>query len=216
MPAAARMLALACTALVYPSSLNAATLKSMHAAVTIAGGQACEVEAAFELTSERADVVMHRLFVREPAEDASLTVTGAQAGELARFGRTIVVPVRVHAGVTRYRARYRVMMPARHRCPLLVPDAPSDGVSREVLIDVRLAPGSQHLPGEFPALEWIGDSGRATLGHVPAFIVVPHALAGMRLGWWERLETRRVVDSSAVLVIALASAVWFSRQRRRR
>jgi hypothetical protein len=102
------------------------------------------------------------------------------------------------------------------RCPLLVPDAPADGVSREVVIDVRLSPGSRPIPGEFPALAWTGDSGRAALGHVPAFILVPHALAGVPLGWWDTLDTRRIVDSGALLAIVLASAAWFSRQRRRR
>jgi len=102
------------------------------------------------------------------------------------------------------------------RCALLVPDAPTDGVSRAVEVEVRLPPEGRRLPGEFPALTWYGNAGRVTLGHVPAFVLAPHAAAGMPESWWQTLDTRRAVDLGALALVAAATALWIWRQRRPR
>jgi hypothetical protein len=210
-----RVLALVLAAATFSPSLHAATLTAMRATVVIPGSESCEVDVAFEVSSDRAGPVVHRLLVAEPAENVSFAVSGADFGTVARSGRTITLPIGVREGATSYRVRYRVAMLGPHRCPLLVPDAPTSGASRVVALDVQLAAGAQRLPGEFPAMVWSGDTGRATLGHVPAFVLVPHAAAGERPGVWEALDTRRLVDTSAVIFLVAASGIWLSRQRRR-
>jgi hypothetical protein len=205
-----------CAIVLSAPSLEAATLESMRATVTMQADVTCTVNAAFSVRSDSDQAVVHRLLVGDPIDAAALAVTGARAGAQGRTGRTVTMPVHVQPGITSYEVQYRTPMVAAGRCGLLVPDSPTDGVSRRIEIEVRLAPDARRLAGGFPALLWRENTGRVTLGHVPAFVLAPHANAGAPLTWRETFDTRRIVDVSAVVFVLVATAVWMSRQRRAR
>jgi hypothetical protein len=205
-----------CVVVLSAPSLQAATLESMRAIMTMHADVTCTVSAAFSVRSDSVETVVHRLLVADPTDTPALTVTGARAGSQGRTGRTVTLPVHVRPGVTSYEVQYRTPMVAAGRCALLVPDSPTDGVSRRIDMEVRLAPDARRLAGGFPALVWRENTGRVTLGHVPAFVLAPHANAGTPLTWSETLDTRRMVDIGAVVFVLVATAVWMSRQRRAR
>ena len=96
----------------------------------------------------------------------------------------------------------------QNRCPLWVPAAPADGVSRAVRISVALPPGmSAH--STMPAFTWAGSTGTTTLGHIPAFVLVPFAPAGESAAW----DISTVMDALTVLVFVGATGIWIWRRR---
>jgi hypothetical protein len=142
------------------------------------------------------------------------------AGASHPVGRTLALPI-TFAGSGRqpYALRYHAALPGRRldRCPLFLPLAPTDGLSRSVTLQVTVPSGSSRLPGHFPALVWDDRGrGRATLGHLPAFVLVRTQQIGEPLGWLDRVDPRRLVDASAIAILVVASAIWALMQRRRR
>lgn len=208
---------LALTIAVAGETVSASTLTSARATVEILGDGACAVRMQFSVASGAATTVNHRLLVAETTTVGPVAVSGAEAGSAVRTGRTLVVPVEVVTGSTVYEARYRVEQPpGAGRCALLVPDAPTDGVGRVVQLEVALPAGVRRLPGEFPALAWTDTKGTVTLGHLPAFMTVPHAASDRQVSWRQSLDIRRTMDYTAVVILLGASSLWIVSKRHRR
>jgi hypothetical protein len=109
-----------------------------------------------------------------------------------------------------YELRYSVQRSAEQdKCPLWVPAAPADGVSRAVRIRVELPPGMSPR-STMPAFAWNAAGGETTLGHIPAFVRVPYAPAGASSAW----EVVTVMDAATLVVFASASGIWIWRRRR--
>jgi hypothetical protein len=111
--------------------------------------------------------------------------------------------------MSEYELAYSVRQVAmQNRCPLWVPAAPADGVSRAVRISVALPPGMS-ARSTMPAFTWTGSTGAATLGHIPAFVLVPFAPAGASATW----DISTTMDVLTVLVFACATGIWIWRRR---
>ena len=209
--------ALALTMMLVGTSAEAATLTSAHVAVEIRGDGSCDVRVEFVANSDAQAEVHHRLLVGESARVDEVSIEGAVAGDVIRQGRTLVVPISLSAGETRYTARYRVQQETgTGRCGLLVPDSPTDGATRAVQIDAMIPAGTQRLPGEFPAMTLEDRRGTARLGHMPAFAAVPHAPAGERVSWRRSFDVRRTLDTAAIVFLVGASVIWAASRRGRR
>jgi hypothetical protein len=199
------------------AGVEAATLTSAHTSIEILGDGTCDVRMRFVATSDAAVISRHHLLVSASTRVDDLSIDGAPAGAVVTQGRTLVVPVSLGAGETRYTARYQVQQaPGAGRCGLLVPDVPTGGVTRVVQIDAVIPAGMRRLPGEFPAMTWADGRGTARLGHIPAFAAVPHAAAGESVDWRRSFDVRRTLDTAAVVVLVGASAIWAASRRRRR
>ena len=146
-----------------------------------------------------------------------VTVLGAIAGETSIVGRTARVPLSLTGtGRNEYSVRYAVTLPAaaRDRCPLLVPAAPTDGVSRTVRLEVDVPREASRLPGEFPAFAWDGLRGAVTIGHMPSFVRVPHVAPGAPVTWRDTFDVRRAVDVFALAIIVISTLAWTALRRR--
>lgn len=144
-------------------------------------------------------------------------VIGGMAGEAETIGRTARVPISLTgSGRNEYSIRYRVAVPGSvvDRCPLLVPSAPADGVTRAVRIEVDLPADARRLPGEFPAFAWDEQHGAVTVGHMPSFVRVPYVPGGAPLTWRDTLDTRRVIDIAALVAIGMSTAAWVALRNR--
>ena len=137
-------------------------------------------------------------------------VRGAQPiAEPRSIGRTTALVLRLDR--PDYQIRYRVDQGAgrRDRCPLWLPAVATTGQLDAVRLEIRL-PGGSRPSSSMPALVWSGSVGTTTLAHVPAFVRVPYSARGTAAGW----DLSRVMDGSAVAVLAGASLVWLWRRRR--
>lgn len=195
-----------------PAAPLAQTLHSADIRVELPAGTACRV--SMDLSVRGAEMVEHRLALFEGDAVDLIEVGNAVPAAQARSGRTEVLAVRPPPDGGTYRLRYRVTLaPARaYRCPLWLPAAPADGVSRAVRLQVALPPGTVPSGDTLPAFDWRGHLGTATIGHVPAFVRVPYAApgSGERPGW----PLTRIMDAAAVAVFAAASGWWLWRRRR--
>jgi hypothetical protein len=197
-------------------SQGGATLREARIAIVFSPS-ACDVTARYVVDTADPAIVEHRLMLGGSVAPPDFAVIGSVAGNAQIIGNTARVPISVvGSGRNEYSVRYRFTSNGApvDRCPLLVPSAPTDGLRRSVTIDVRLPSDATRLPGEFPLLAWEGLRGAVTLGHVPSFVRAPHVQQGERPGWRERLDARRVVDVTAVLAIAVSTAVWIALRKR--
>lgn len=196
-------------------------LLAARAAIALQPG-ACEVELRLDLQLPGPAAIDHRLAVGEGVTVTGLSVRGgnAVAGSARTEGRTLSLPMTFAAGGREsYALQYRAASAAGSldRCPLFLPLAPADGLSRAVAIEVTPPAGTVLLPGEFPAFTWGSDGrGRASLGHLPAFVLVRTRAAGEQVDWVDTLDTRRAVDVAALGILGGASVMWVLVQRRRR
>ena len=212
-----RLLGLAFVAALANVSAEAAVLQSARATIEILDDGTCDVQLWFVVSSDTPVTSEHRLLVTESSEVDDVIVSGTAAGAPRRMGRTLVVPVSLRAGRVAYDARYRVRQaPGDGWCGLLVPDVATAGVGRDVRVDVSLADGMRRLPGEFPAMQWHERRGSVTLAHVPAFARVPHASPGEDVAWRRSFDVRRVLDTTAIVILVGASVIWMTARRRRR
>ncbi len=207
---AARALALAGAAwlLALPSAA-APVLTSATARIAFRTPTACEV--TLTLAVSGATEVEHRLEALEGSQTQLVEVGGGvQVGLAREIGRTLSLVVR--PGGANYTLHYRVTQPGDrpYRCPIWLPAAPTDGRTRNVRLSAAVPPGTS-AHGTMPAFAWTGPEGAATLGHLPAFVIVPFAVAGSPPPW----DVSRVMDAAAVGTLALASAVWLRRQQGR-
>jgi hypothetical protein len=191
------------------SVVNAApVLRSADVAITMSGRASCEVTMALEVDGGTA--IDHRLEAVEGTRVDRLEVQGAEPiGESKMIGRTHSLVLQLERPA--YTLRYRVHQDqgGRSRCPLWLPGVPTDGVSKAVRIQVELPPGTSPR-ASMPSFTWKGTSGTTTLGHLPAFVLLPYALPGEPQGW----DIATAVDAAAVAAFVGASAIWLWRRRR--
>jgi hypothetical protein len=177
----------------------------------------CDVTSRFVVDTAEPAIVEHHLLVTGTAAPR-FVVLGAIVADTNVVGRTARVPVSLTgSGRNEYSVRYAVRLPAaaRDRCPLLVPAAPTDGVSRAVQLEVEVPPESNRLPGEFPAFAWEGGRGAVTISHMPSFVRIPYVARGTPVTWRETIDVRRIVDVAALAIIGVSTLAWAALRRRR-
>ena len=189
------------------SGYGAPVLRSADIRIAIDSSNTCTV--AMTLSVDGASALDHRI---EAAGDTRIdlsAVRGARQMQEPRLvGRTqslILEPAQ-----SAYQLAYSVQRPVAHdRCPLWVPVAPADGVSRAVRVSIELPPGMS-AGTTMPAFTWSGATGATTLGHIPAFVRVQFTPPGESTPW----DVTTAMDALAVLVFAGASGIWAWRRRR--
>lgn len=192
------------------------TLRDARVAIVLSN-EGCDVTSRFVIDTADPQVVDHRLMLGDRDTRPTFVVVGAVVHQDDTVGRTARLLISLTgSGRNEYTVRYRVgLADARvDRCPLLVPATPTDGLTRSVTIVVDVPRGAMKLPGEFPAFTWDGQKGRVMLGHLPAFVRVPLAASQTALSWRETLDVRRVIDISALVVIAFGTVGWMTFRRR--
>jgi hypothetical protein len=191
-----------------PTAARAApVLRSADIQIVIRSADACEV--TMTLAVEGGGPIDHRIEAREDSQITLGAVRGArQVSEPRTVGRTLSLVV--ETTTSEYALAYSAQRPgAQNRCPMWVPAAPADGVSRAVRISVEL-PSGMTAGGTMPAFTWNGPTGTTTLGHIPAFVRVPFAPEGESTIW----DVSTAMDGLAILVFAAASGIWIWRRRR--
>jgi hypothetical protein len=200
-----------------PAAAGAAVLREARVSVVYSTG-ACDVMSRFVIAAAGHEVVEHRLMLGDGGAPEFAAV-GARLARPEIVGRTVRLSISLTAaGANEFTVRYRVVPAggaALDRCPLLVPSAPTDGVSRAVRIDVEVPRGGTRLPGEFPAFTWNENRGVVAIGHLPSFVRVPHAPPGAAIGRRETFDFRRVLDLTAVAAVAVSTLAWIAFRRRR-
>lgn len=189
------------------SGYAAPVLRSADIRIAIDATNTCTV--TMMLTVDGGSALDHRI---EAADDTRIdlsAVRGARHVQEPRpVGRTRSLIVETSPGA--YEIAYSVQRPPGHdRCPLWVPAAPADGVSRAVRISVELPPGMSSRAA-MPAFAWNGSTGTTTLGHIPAFVRVAVAPAGESMPW----DVATAMDALAIVAFACASGLWAWRRRR--
>lgn len=185
----------------------APVLTSADARIAFSAPTACEVTLTLAVSGTAE--VEHRLEALEGSRTELVEVAGGEQVGLAReIGRTLSLVVR--PGGASYTLHYRVTQAddRPYRCPIWLPAAPADGRTRNVRLSVAVPAGTS-ANGTMPSFAWTGPEGAATLGHLPAFVIVPFAAAGSARPW----DVSRVMDAAAVGTLVLASAVWLRRQQ---
>ena len=155
------------------------------------------------LTVDGGSAIDHRIEAGDDTRvDLSAVRSARQMQEPRPVGRT--QSLILEAAPSPYELAYSVQRPSsQDRCPLWVPVAPSDGVSRAVRISVELPPGMSSRT-TMPAFTWNGLTGTTTLGHIPAFVRVRFAPAGDSTPW----DVTTAMDALAILAFACASGIW--------
>ena len=213
----ARLLPLFAPMLLLPA-LDAGAAPVLRAAdvrVSFTGPSSCAVEAAYTVEADAADELEHRIESRRGTSIARLEVDG-RAVEASVIGSTQSFVLALKgAGLHTYRVRYAVTQPDAwaYRCPLPLPAAPTDGVSREVDVSIDLPPEASPGGGSLPALAWARGRGLATLPHLPAVVRVPFA-APADLRQMPGSDIGRLMDGTAMVILAGATLFWIWRRRR--
>jgi hypothetical protein len=199
----------------FAQSADAATMRDARVAIVFTSG-ACEVMSRFVVDTPDPVVVDHHLLLTGN-EAPRFVVLGAIAGHTNVVGRTARVPISLTgSGRNEYSVRYSVAVPraAGDRCPLLVPAAPTDGVSRGVHLQVEVPAETSRLPGEFPAFAWDGVRGAVAISHLPSFVRVPHVARGTAVTWRDTVDLRRILDVAALAIIGASTLAWIVVRRR--
>lgn len=175
--------------------------------VVMQSADACDV--TMRMVVDGAGPVDHRITASDDSQIVVAGVRGAtQTQEIRAVGATR--SLMLEPSSTEYEIAYTAAQPsAGHRCPLWVPAAPADGVSRRVRITVALPPGTE-AHGTMPAFDWQEGIGTSTLGHVPAFVRVPFAGPGESMPW----DLAATMDTLTIAVFVVASGIWIWRRRR--
>ncbi|MGE0816292.1 MAG: hypothetical protein AB7O28_07980 [Vicinamibacterales bacterium] len=192
---------------VFAPAAAAPVLQSATAEIRFTSPTACEVSLAVAVAG--APRVEHRLEVLPGGSARLLEVEHAAIATAAiDVGRTRALVIESAGG--EYTLRYVVEQPPDrpYRCPLWLPAAPTDGRSRNVVLRVSLPEGAR-AAGTLPAFLWDGALGVATVGHLPAFVLVPYAEPGQPLPW----DISRVMDAFTVAALVAGSALWLRRAR---
>jgi hypothetical protein len=203
---AACALALGCAGLIVPVEA-APVLRSADVSIRIESPSSCDV--TMTLVVDGGTPIDHRLEAPPGTEVDDVHYERARAtSEPQTIGSTRSLQLTPEQGA--YMVSYRVRQQAgrMHRCPLWLPVAPADGVSRAVKLRAELPAGA--APGStMPRFTWNGTTGIATLGHLPAFVLIPYSASGEPASW----DVSTVMDAAAVSVFACASAIWAWRKR---
>lgn len=187
----------------------APVLTAAEARIVFTAPETCEVALTLAVTG--ASDIEHRLETLAGSRTELLDVRGgAPVGDVRAIGRTQALVI--HAADASYTLRYRVVQASdrAYRCPIWLPTAPADGRSRAVHLSVAVPAGTS-ANGTMPSFAWTGPEGAATLGHLPAFVIVPFAAAGTARPW----DVSRVMDAAAVGSLVVGTLVWLRRQRGR-
>lgn len=194
----------------------AAVVREARVTVVFSPG-ACDVTTRVAIDTVEPGVIEHRLMIDRP-DPPGFVVVGGIAGRTDVVSRTARLRISIAgSGRNEYTVRYRAPLAdgPTQRCPLLVPGVPTDGVSRGVRLDVEVPDGATVLPGQFPAFTWNDRRGSVTIGHMPAFVRVPHLPRGAPVTWRDGLDVERLVDTGAIAVIGASTLAWIARRRRR-
>jgi hypothetical protein len=199
--------AVAALSLVPSATLAAPLLRAADARIAFLSPVSCRVE--LSVTIEGASQVEHRVEVADGARVTLLAVDGGTHDGPKTIGRTHAIVVQPNADL--YTLRYTVDQPSSRaeRCPLWVPAVPADGHSASVRIGVRIPDGATAV-GTMPQFTWEGQEGTTRIGHLPAFVRVPYAMAGSPRPW----NVAAVMDTVSVLTLVVASLLWARRRRR--
>jgi hypothetical protein len=120
-------------------AVAAAVLRSADIRIVVTSPTSCEVTMA--LTIDGASEIDHRIEVFEGGRVDLIALRDArQERDASLIGRTQSLVLRQDRPA--YELRYRVEQPASRasRCPLWVPAVPTDGLSRDVSLQVELPP----------------------------------------------------------------------------
>lgn len=187
----------------------AAVLRAARADIRVTSPTTCEV--TLELTVDGATEVSHRLDVRA---GTSVDLDGVDGAAIVAppsdAGQTKALTVRSSGAP--YTLRYHVRVPdtRAYHCPVWLPAVPADGRSRAVEMRVTL-PGGATAASTMPTFRWTGATGAATVGHLPAFVIVPFAAAGAPRQW----DVSRVMDGLALGTLVVGTLIWLRRSRMR-
>jgi len=202
------------------AAAKAPVLREADAHVRMIDEATCEVSLALTLDLPERLVVDHRLLLYPGTTVSDVAVSGEGVTRQAErtIGTTISLPIGIDAGTRRYEVSYRVAQPQAwsHRCPMWLPDVPTDGIGRTVRVSASLPPGAELLPDTFPALTLKGPGGEAdvVLGHIPAIIRVLYSRPGDRVSWIDRFSRRRLVDVAAVVFLVVAFVIRLAQRAR--
>jgi hypothetical protein len=200
-------LACAISLLLAAATVTAApSVRSAEVRIAFALPTSCAVDLTLAVVDARE--VEHRLDAAPGSRIGVVEVSGAvSVGEPADVGTTRALVLRPEA--PRYTVRYTVEQPPQRagRCPLWIPTMPTEGRGQVVRIVARIPPGAT-AAGTMPAFTWSGDEGKATIGHLPAFVRVPYAIAGEPAPW----NIARMMDVVSIAVLVVATLVWARRR----
>lgn len=189
------------------SGYAAPVLRSADIRIVIDSSNTCTV--TMMLTVDGGSALDHRI---EAADDTRIDLSAVRGARQVQEPRTVgrTRSLIVETSPSAYEVAYTVQRPSGHdRCPLWVPAAPADGVSRAVRISVEL-PAGMSSRAAMPAFTWHGSTGTTTLGHIPAFVRVAFAAAGESTPW----DVSTAMDALATLAFAGASGIWAWRRSR--
>jgi hypothetical protein len=191
-------------------------LQEARVRITMSDPVTCDVTLSGVIVLDGGGDVEQRLQRLDGSRVDLLGVTGAeQTAPPHRIGLTEVLVLRFPAaGSYPYEVRYRVTQPDEwaYRCPVWLPTVSTDGRSRKVQIEVILPPAAQPAGGSFPVLEWDRGIGRATLGHLPAFVRLPYAEPGQARK--PMRDMGRLMDFAAIGMLIAGTLLWVVRRRR--
>jgi hypothetical protein len=198
------------------TDVDAATLRAARVSLDFLSNGACQVAMHLAVDTAAPVDLNHRLMVAKGTTIDDLIIAGASAGRQRQAGRVLMVPIALRNMRTEYEIRYRIGGGATpvEQCPLLLPDAPTDGISRAVVLDATIPSRSRRMREQFPAFAWESNRGRVTLGHLPAFVRVRYADDSVLPGWRETLDMQRTVDVAALVILCAATVLWMTIYRK--
>jgi hypothetical protein len=194
--------------LAWPLSVDAVpVLRSADIRIAMRSADSCDV--TMTLAVDGSSAIDHRIEAAEPTQINLSAVRGAGQLRAPRtVGQTLSLMLEPRSG--EYELAYTVQrLASQYRCPVWVPAAPADGVSRQVRISVELPPGTS-ARATMPAFIWKDTTGTTTLGHIPAFVRLRFAPDGAG-GIW---DVSRIMDVLTLVVFAAASVIWIWRRKR--
>jgi hypothetical protein len=199
-------LACAIGLLLAPAAMAEPVVRSAEIRVRFTSPTSCAVDLTLDVDARE---VEHRVEAAPGGRVVLEEVRGAgRVGDVTDVGRTRALSLSPEGRP--YTLRYTVEQPPDRagRCPLWIPTLPTEGRGRQVHIEVRIPAGAT-AAGTMPAFAWSGEEGTATIGHLPAFVRVPFALAGEPAPW----NVGRVMDVVSIAILFAATLAWARRRR---
>jgi hypothetical protein len=194
------------------AATTAPVVRNADVRVAFSSPTSCTVELVLSVDGHGMEME-HRV---EAAPGSRLEIVGVDGasvvGDVRQVGRTRALFLRSDEK-TPYTLRYTVDQPPERagRCPLWIPTVPTGGRGQAVRIVARIPEGATAV-GTMPAFTWSGTEGTATIGHLPAFVRVPYALAGAPAPW----NIARLMDVVSIATLVGATLAWARRRPRRR
>jgi hypothetical protein len=197
-------------------SVAANVLLAARVQIAMTDPRTCDVTTSIALGLDRAGDIEQRVQRLEGSRVELLGISGAhQTAPPRAIGLTDAYLFGfAGAGNARYEVRYRATQPDEwaYRCPVWLPTVAADGHSRNVDIEVTLPSDAEPAGGSFPAFQWHGTTGRATLGNLPAFVRLPYAVPGQSGAPMH--DVGRIMELAAIALVVTGMTVWVIRRRR--